>query len=680
MLAPTRKFAFFAFGFPINHHPLMLLRFRLPKTLLWVFNLLVIFIALFTTYRFLTYMAFRPQGEHWNDLIPSFFLGFRFDLRWISIVLLPIVIASLIPGFSPFFSNRNRKIWTWYLAVVTFVIIFFFAADFGAISYNRTRLGASALNFAEDPGISARMLWQSYPIVWMVLGLFLAVVFLRYMFRKLHGNIMMKTDGKGIPYKRKWFIGAIFFFAFLVYGNVGTQPLKWSAAFQFNNSFKSFLALNPLQNFFYTVRLRRSTYDETKARSYFQLMEKWMGLNNGSFSYKRTAAPMADAVKTQPNIVFVLCESFSMYKSSMSGNPLNTTPFFQTMADSGIFFNHCFTPHFSTARGLFASLTGTPDVQLAKFSTRIPQALDQHTIINDFKGYDKFYFLGGDPGFNNFKGLVSNIDGVKMNVEGQFEYKPVNVWGISDKDLFLEANKTFAKQTRPFFAIVQTADNHRPFTIAKEDMGDFETKKVSKKELENYGFESIEEYNAFRYADYSFKKFIEAAKKEKYFDNTIFVFVGDHGVSGNAKNIYPDAWTDQRLTEEHVPLLFYAPKLLAPQKREEVVSQIDVMPTIAGLAGQSYTNTTLGRDVLHNQNGNHYAFIISHDEGRIGIITDQYVFTKNLNFPQEEVHFFSKSAPYTAKQVDSIKAGMTEFTSAFYETARWMLVHNKKMK
>ena len=656
----------------------MLIKLRLPKTLLWVFNLLVIFMLMFTLYRLLTLLAFQPQGEEWKEVMPSLFLGLRFDLRWISIILLPIVIASLIPKLSPFYSSRNRKIWTWYLAVVTFIVMFFFAADFGAISYNRTHVGASALNFVEDPAISIKMLWQSYPLFWMVLGLILIVVLLRWMFRKVHVYVVSRTDGKGIPYKRKWFLVSLLFFGFLVYGNVGAKPLEWSTAFRFNNSFQSFLALNPLQNFFYTLRLRRSTYDETKVRAYFPLMEQWMGLTNESFSFKRELTPSADAVKTNPNVVFVICESFSMYKSSMSGNPLNTTPFFQSMADSGVFFNRCFTPHFSTARGLFASLTGIPDVQLSKFSTRNPQALDQHTIINNFKGYEKFYFLGGDPGFNNFEGLVENIDGLRMNTEKNFQCKPVNVWGISDKDLFLQANKVFAKQNKPFFSIIQTADNHRPFTIPPQDTSNFKTEIISKEELEKYGFESLEEYNAFRYADYCFRKFIEAARKEKYFDNTIFVFVGDHGVSGNAAKIYPKAWTEQRLTEEHVPLLFYAPKLLTPQKRSEVVSQIDVLPTIAGLTGQTYINTTLGRDVLHDANGNHYAFIISHDEGRIGIITDDFVFTKNLNFKQEEVHFLKDDIAYTPWQIDSIKMKMSTFTSAFYETAKWMLVHNKK--
>jgi arylsulfatase A-like enzyme len=58
-----------------------------------------------------------------------------------------------------------------------------------------------------------------------------------------------------------------------------------------------------------------------------------------------------------------------MYKSSMSGSPLNTTPFFDSLARRGVFFERCFAPTFSTARALFAILTGIPDAQLVKFSS-----------------------------------------------------------------------------------------------------------------------------------------------------------------------------------------------------------------------------------------------------------------------------------------------------------------------
>lgn len=654
----------------------MLLRLRLPKTLVWVFNLLIIFFLMFTLYRFVTFVTFKPEGKLLSDHLSSFLLGIRFDLRWISIILLPIVLAGIFPSLSPFYSKKTKLFWTWYLAIATFFVFFFFAADFSCFSYNKTRLNASALNFAEDPKISAAMLWQSYPIFWMVMGLILSVLLIRLMFQKLHVHVDVQ-NGEGRQ-RKTWFIAVALVFGIMAYGRIAKEPLQWNAAFGYDDSFKSYLALNPLQNFFTTLKFRKPEFNTSKAKDFFPVMADWMNLNNKDFSYRRVVAASPTALKTQPNVVLVLCESFSMYKSSMSGNNLNTTPFFKSMADSGVLFEKCFTPHFSTARGLFATLTGIPDVQLSKFSTRNPQALDQHTIINDFKGYQKFYFLGGSPGFNNFEGLVKNIQGVQLVTEGKFKSKPVNVWGISDKDLFKEADKTFAQQTQPFFAIVQTADNHRPFTIPEGD-SDFEKRLISPEQLAQWGFESVEEYNAFRYFDYAVKYFMDAAKKQKYFDNTIFVFVGDHGVSGNAKAVYPSVWTDERLTEEHVPLLFYAPKYLHPQKREEVVSQIDVLPSIAGLAGQTYINTTLGRDVLAHPKENHYAFTILHDEGRIGIITDNFYFTKNINFHKEELHLLNNNIVYTPAQVDSIKQKMTQVTSAFYETAKYMLVHNKKL-
>jgi phosphoglycerol transferase MdoB-like AlkP superfamily enzyme len=652
----------------------MLVRIGLPKTLLWVVNLLLIFLLMFTFFRLVTFLAFKPEEEMNTGLFASFLLGLRFDLRWISILLLPIVLVSMWPQYSPFYSARNRRIWTWYLAIATFFVFFFFAADFGCFSYNNTRLNASALNFAEDPKISALMLWQSYPLLWMILALIVAVLSLKWMFRKTHLYVISRTEGMGIPYRRNWFVIASLLLGFFVYGAISSQPLKWKNAFQLKDGFTSYLALNPLQNFFTTLKFRKPQFNEGKAKDYFPTVASWMGIPADNFSFKRDVLP-AHPSSRQPNVVLVVCESFSMYKSSMSGNPLNTTPYFKNLTDSGVFFERCFTPHFSTARGLFATLTGIPDVQLSKFSTRNPLALDQHTIINNFKGYEKMYFLGGSPSFNNFEGLVKNIDGVKMFTEGNFRKQPVNVWGISDKDLFLEANSVFAQQTKPFFAIVQTADNHRPYMIPKTDT-DFEFSNVSEDTLKKYGFETVQEFNSFRYADYCFKNFIEAARKEAYFENTLFVFVGDHGVSGNAHQMYPKPWTTERLTDEHVPLLFYAPGFLAPQKRSGVVSQIDVLPTIAGITKQPYTNTTLGRDVLQH-NDNHYAFIIYHDEGQIGLLTDEYYFTKNINFNKEELHWLAQNK-FSMAQQDSIKSKMSELTTGFYETARWMLMNNKK--
>ncbi len=656
----------------------MLFRNKIPKTILWVTNLLLIFLLIFTLFRIATFIAFRPGGVSFGDVIPSFLMGIRYDLRWIAFILLPVILLSMMPRLSPFYSARNKKWWTWYLAVSTFIVFFFFAAGFGSFSYNQTPLDAGAMNFVEDPGISLKMMFQTYPMVWMILGLIVAVLFFRWMYHRSHWQVINRTDGKGIRYRRKYFVVTALILFLFTWGSLSWLPLTRNDSFKFRNAFKSYLAINPLQNFFATLKLRKPEFNEQKARAAFPLMAEWMQLPDPtSFSYRREVGPRSNSLESRPNIILVQCESFSMYKSTMSGNPLNATPFFDSLCNNGIFFERCFTPHFSTARGLFAIITGIPDAQLFKFSSRNPEALQQHTIIDNLEDYEKHYFLGGSPEFNNFEGLLKNIDGLQMHAEGSFKSPKINVWGISDKDLFLEANEVFRKKDKPFFAFIQTSDNHRPYTIPVTDT-DFLKVTVKEDELKKYGFESLQEYNCFRYSDYCFRKFIEAAQKEDYFHNTIFVFVGDHGVAGNAAAVYPPVWTDQRLTDEHVPLLFFAPDLLPAQKRGEVVSQIDIMPTIAGMLHQSYVNTTLGRDLLDPAKKNNYAFI-TNTAGGIGMVTDDFYFTRNINFPDEQLNFMHRGGSgLTKEQEYAAREKLSAFTTAFYETSKYLIMNNKK--
>ncbi len=659
----------------------MLLKWRMPKTVQWVVKLFFIFLLVFTMFRLSTFLAFKPANISFKEVSPSFCMGIRFDVRWICILLMPIVLLSFIPRISPYSSIVSRRIWVTYLAATTFMLMFFFGADYGHFAYVSTRLNASALNFAEDAKISFEMLWQSYPLFWMVLALIAVVCLFYWLYKKTHQRVETINTNVGIDYKRGWYGLIVLLMVVGIYGSISSKPLQWTDAFRYKDNFKSYLALNPLENFFTTLRFRTPEKDRSTIKKSYSAIADFLQLDSSSIknqSLERWGYPNSHALESRPNIVLVICESFSMYKSSMSGNPLNATPFFNQLSKEGVFFNRCFTPHFATARGVFAILTGIPDVQLSKFSSRNEEAIQQHTIINNFEDYSRMYFIGGSSEFNNYRGLLNNIKGVRIYEEGMYTAPKVNVWGISDKDLFLESNKVLASQTRPFFAVVQTADNHRPYTIPEAD-SDFKKKDINKDTLAKYGFSSIEEYNGFAYSDYAFKTFMDAARKEKYFTNTIFVFVGDHGVEGNAKAMYPDAWTGNRLSDEHVPLLFYAPSLLEAKQYNKVVSQIDVLPTIAGMLHQPYLNTTLGRDVLSPSAKGNGAFVIHHDEGKIGWLTDSFYFVKNIRFEQEQLLPVLSNKPYwTAAEEAAIKKKASAFTTAFYETAKWLLLNNKE--
>ncbi|MEO6671083.1 MAG: sulfatase-like hydrolase/transferase [Ferruginibacter sp.] len=654
---------------------------RIPRILRWVFVLMLIFLILMTVYRFYFFFHYRPENRPFSG--SSFILGLRYDARLVSILGLSMLILCAIPLLNPFKKTGSKAFWTVMLTIVFIISLFFYGADFYHYDYLHQRLNASVLNYFQDAGISATMMWETYPVLKITL-LFIALILL---FAWGHKRLLTKFQNKAAPVKSKvntlYYVLFVLMLAGFTFGKLGQYPLRWSDAFIFTDEFKSSTALNPFQSFFSSLSFKNSGYDIKKVRAYYSLMADYLEVKDKDsikLNYERTYS-FTDTPAVRPNIVVVICESFSAYKSSMFGNKLDATPYFKSMCDSGVFFERCFTPAFGTARGVWAVITGTPDVEQPKTASRNPSAVDQHTIMNDFKTHDKFYFLGGSTTWANIRGLLhNNISDLTIYEQENFKAQKEDVWGISDKNLFLEANKILSKQNKPFFAVIQTADNHRPYTIPGEDLDEFKKVDYPADTLAKYGFDNNGQLNAFRYTDFSYRKFIEAAKKEKYFSNTIFVFVGDHGLHGDAGTLFPQSFTKQNILSEHVPLLFYAPALLSPVKVTDVCSQLDIMPSLASITKQSYTNNTFGRDLFAGTAaGRKFAFIADPDISTIGLVTDRFYYRRNLKTQEKEFVSVIDNDPVPQNMAtDSIKNYLAQLTEAWYETAKYLLLNNNK--
>lgn len=665
---------------------------KIPQLLRWIFSVLFVFLLVMTLYRLIFFFKFNTYKMPFSG--KAFLLGLRYDLRFAGGLALFMLLLCAFPFINPFRNHGAKKWWNIFLPFIFLIALFFYAVDFYHYDYLHQRLNATVLNYLADAGISFTMVWQTYPLLTVLLMLVIAAIVARLFF----GWLLNKYLAEISFYKRKnipAFIVSFLFFAFSIVGNIiykpGQYPLRWSDAFTFNNDFKSQLSLNPFQSFLSTLKFREVAPDVKVVRENYALMCRYLGIpveDSTNLKFERQVIP-SDTFTVKPNIVLVICESFSAYKSSMYGNPLNTTPYFNELCNNGIFFDRCFTPAYGTARGVWATVTGIPDVANPSTASRNPNAVNQHTIINDF-GYDNFYFIGGSATWANLRGLLTNnISGLNLYEQGSYSSAEVDVWGISDKNLFIEANKVLKEQAKPFFAVIQTADNHRPYTIPSEDMNDFKLVSFPKDTLRKYGFENNDEMNAFRYTDFCFQKFMEAAQKEKYFDNTIFVFVGDHGIRGSAGDMFPKVWTEQGLTCEHVPLLFYSPKYLQGQRVHDVCSQVDILPSIASLARVRYTNTTFGRNlfdsvVKNNQSplpAGHPAFIMDHDNSTIGLVTNDYYYLRSIKDSKQELYSINNNSPLPQQPLsDSIKKYLGRLSTAYYETAKYLLYNNKEVK
>jgi phosphoglycerol transferase MdoB-like AlkP superfamily enzyme len=650
----------------------------------WLLACGIYLLVIMTLLRLIFLKIFTPPSS--SAPVPygdTFLMGLRFDARVVAVVCLILWLAGFAPKLNAFAtrSGKGFAMTVWLLFILIAGI--FYSVDFANYAYLNERLNAGLLNYVSDAKTSAHMMWETYPVIKILLIISVVVVIFRLkilaFYRYINKKGIAAPGGKGNAVSH---IAFFLLLAFLIFGRVGQYPLRWSDAFTLGNDYASNVALNPFQSFISSLQFRDATYDLKKVKAAYPLMTEYLGIQDadpGNLNFTRKVKPDTTLSK-QPNVVIVICESFSAYKSSMYGNPLNTTPYFAGMCKEGIFFNRCFTPSYGTARGVWTTITGIPDVTLTKTSSRNPAAVNQHTIMNDFAGYEKFYMIGGSLSWANIRGiLTNNIHDLHIYEQDDYEAAKVDVWGVSDKNLFLSANKILAKQQKPFIAVVQTADNHRPYTIPDEDKQEFKLLNPSKDSLNHYGFESADEYNAFRYTDFCYRKFIEAAKKEQYFTNTIFVFVGDHGIGGDAGNMFPKAWT-QELTSMHVPLLFYAPGLFAHQEYSFPVTQCDVLPTVAGLCKIAYTNTTLGRDILSpaiQQNpAIRAAFIYNPDKRRIGIVKDSVFYSYGISDKSNEQvwNIYSNGALQLSQPEKDKYYNITE---AYYQTARYMLLNNK---
>src|SRR5699024_6951868 len=101
-----------------------------------------------------------------------------------------------------------------------------------------------------------------------------------------------------------------------------------------------------------------------------------------------------------------------------------------------LFFQNAYVPRWGTAFTVYGSLTGIPDVTLGTTASRVQKAVDQRVILDQAKGYERYYMLGGSANWANIRAIFqSNVEDIQVFEEGSYpQENRVDVWGIDDYD------------------------------------------------------------------------------------------------------------------------------------------------------------------------------------------------------------------------------------------------------
>lgn len=222
-----------------------------------------------------------------------------------------------------------------------------------------------------------------------------------------------------------------------------------------------------------------------------------------------------------------------------------------------------------------------------------PYSLDHiNSIATELKhwGYESAFFHGADNGSMGFEAFASQagfdryLGRTEYNQDSRFDGDKDfdGTWAIWDEEFLQFYALKMSEMQEPFVTSCFTASSHHPFRLPERYKSVFPEEGTWPM------------HKCIRYADYSLRRFFETAEKQPWFKNTIFVITADHASSKRTHEEFKVG-----IGYDKIRILFYDPSQeLASEVRQDVMQQIDIMPTLLGYLGYDRPYIAFGRNVL----------------------------------------------------------------------------------
>jgi phosphoglycerol transferase MdoB-like AlkP superfamily enzyme len=530
-----------------------------------------------------------------------------------------------------------------YLIISLFCIAFLI--DFANIPFYQNYhlpINKAALHWSNDLLFSVKMIIQDTSFVKNLL-LFVVTTSIFVFTASFLKKYLLKSNR---PIQKRDIFLLFFLIPILVLGMRGRislkSPIRWGTAYFSSYEIANITALNPVFSFF------KSSSDNINVR--FFDSEKALIEIQKQILPKNKFSPNDTLLLRNYNVVIIIMESMGNNKTGLSANGQNLTPHLDSIAKKALLFNKCYSDGIHTFNGLFSILTSFPALPMNKpledLRIQIPENL--FVKILKEKKYQTFFFTTHDTQFDNMEGFMRK-NGIEHIIgEDNFNKKDVlSATGVPDHVLYDKCINIFDTLNKPFFAIILSGSDHAPYAIPKDIP--FTPKTNNKRK------------DIVAYADWAIGNFFEKAKQKKWFSNTLFVLVGDHGAIVNQE-------ADMYLSMHHIPLIFYAPQKIIPEVNHQLCGQIDIMPSIAHLLGINYNNKPFSINIFREERK---VLSFTYDDHLIGI-NDKAFYVSRPHNPN--LFFINPEEKYCKPSADSTMAKeLRNFSFATMELAKTKL-------
>ena len=500
-------------------------------------------------------------------------------------------------------SRAHRVVLGTALYVALFGMVFLNAMEYFFFEEFDARFNRVAVDYLVSPHEVLGNIWESYPVVPIALTAALAGLLL---WLPVWRFVAPTVRRHAPPRQRALALGLHAGLLLLAVALYPTDALS-----VFDNRVANELTANGPSSFFNALRTNHLDY-----RAYYATGEHDRMLSilrddlagAGGELVNRSGVTRRFAARPEGlgrlNVVVLAEESLGAEFVGAYGDGRGLTPEFDELAKQGLLFVHTYASGTRTVRGLEAMSASLPPIPGDSVVKRAGNAaVVTWGEVMQAQGYHTSFLYGGYGYFDNMNEYFAANGFVVSDRRDIVAPSFANIWGVADEDLFRHAIAWFdqrASEGRPFFSMVMSTSNHKPYTFPPGIPG------VPEK---GGGREA-----GVRYADYALGQFFREARKHDWYRDTVFVVMADHGA-----RVYGAA--EIPLYSYEIPFLVLAPGRLQPRRVEALTGQIDLAPIVLGLLGLPYEAPFFGRDVLHFPDP-HRILLFNHNQ-KVAILRDE---------------------------------------------------------
>lgn len=537
-------------------------------------------LALFILY----FDRFEGSGvDYWY----SFIYGLRMDTIVASILLvIPLILLTLTPKI---LQKSVDTILKYYFLLCIALAIYIENATFPFFEQYDVRPNYKFVEYLEYPKEVFGMIIADYPIQLAVALLMIALFIYLYLkvlkpsFTSVYELSYLKRAALFLPLAIVLFMG--------IRSSFGHRPANITDAMYTSNRIVNEITKNSLYAIGYSIYANKK-YDTDVSKQYGK-MEISHAMNRVKKSLNIDSidelSPLSRLENTRfktskpKNLVIFLQESlgYQFYEDK------ENTPHLNRLSHEGLFFTNLFSNGTRSIRGIAGSVAGNFSVPGKGVLKRNKSQSDFFTLSSLLEpyGYTTSFIYGGESRFDNMKGwFTGNGFDEIIDREKFLNPKFVGTWGVCDQEVCISANdmyKEFHARDQKFASVIFSTTNHTPF--------DFPEGKITL--MEGVKKRSVE--NAIKYADFAIGDFIEQARKEAYYEDTIFVIVADHNVRVYGDDVVP-------VSMFKVPALILG-KDIKPEFYDKVSTQPDLLATALDLMGIDLTYPIMGHSVYSDK-------------------------------------------------------------------------------